>query len=523
MLFKKFNFNPKINETLKEIGFETPTEIQNLAIPLLMESKDIIASAETGSGKTAAFLLPIIDSLLKKERGKTRVLVLVPTRELAVQIVEHFGILAKRTSLKAAAVYGGVEMNPQIKAFKRNVDLIAATPGRLLDHFQYHYSKLPGLKYLVLDEADRMLDMGFLPDVKMIIRSIPKARQTMLFSATMPYEIVELSKQMLENPVALNIQKKSCPASNISHYIFPVKEELKKNLLLKLLEKKEAKSVLALTRTRQRANRLFYFLSQNGVTCERIHGNRSQIQRMDALRGFKNGKYKVLVATDIASRGIDISALSIVINYDVPAATEDYIHRSGRTARAEQKGEAYTLVSPNEEYKMKLIEKHIGKRFLRQNVDGFNYSQSLDKEFYEKDKDQFNKRKEKRDKRINSHFHKRGSYRNVDTNFKKNSKEDGDGFAHRNFNFGETIKNENCNFFKRDKFPKNDRPYKRDHSTKNNSRQLKKNHHSQKQYTSKNNSSQKEKDSFIKRENKIGSPYEKQLRNGSYSRPFEKS
>lgn len=425
MLFNEFNFSHEIKETLKEIGFETPTEIQNLAIPPLMESKDILASAETGSGKTAAFLIPIIEALLRKESGKTRALVLVPTRELAVQIVENFLILTKRTHLKAAAVYGGVGMTPQINAFKRNVDLIAATPGRLLDHFQHSYSKLNDLEYLVLDEADRMLDMGFLPDVKKIIKHLPSKRQTMLFSATMPGAIVELSKEMLNEPVKLNIKGKSKPASGISHYIFPVKEGLKKHLLLKLLEKPQTKSVLTFTRTRHRANKLYDFLSNNSIPCERIHGNRSQLQRMEALRGFKSGKYRVLVATDIAARGIDIEGLSTVINFDVPAATEDYIHRSGRTARAKLKGDAFTLVSPCEEYRMRMIEKHIGKKFSRQLVEGFDYSRHCEEklEFNDQGSQRLNRKKDKINQSPESRFAGRKSFdERHNRNHQKNEK-----------------------------------------------------------------------------------------------------
>ncbi len=378
MAFSQFHLNPKLNEALKDLGFTTPTPIQKMAIPPLMEGKDILAAAATGSGKTAAFLLPIMNDLLGKPRGKTRVLVLAPTRELAAQIVEHFDMLGKHTNLKAAAVYGGVGMNPQVAAFNKKVDLIAACPGRLLDHFQYPYSKLDDLEYLVLDEADRMLDMGFLPDVKKVLKHLPKERRTLLFSATMPEPIVKLSKEILKDPVALNIERKSEPAAGIRHSVFPVPEELKKHLLLKLLKRPEAKSVLAFTRTKHRANRLADFLTKNGVPCERIHGNRSQMQRTDALKGFKEGKFQVLVATDIAARGIDVEALGLVVNFDVPAVPEDYIHRSGRTARAELTGDAYTLVSPQEEGNMRAIERELGKTFPRQKVGGFDYAHKAD-------------------------------------------------------------------------------------------------------------------------------------------------
>jgi ATP-dependent RNA helicase RhlE len=374
MPFTQFNLNPKLLQAVGDLDFTTPTPIQKLAIPPLMEGRDVMGTAATGSGKTAAFLLPILHSLMQKPRGKTRTLVLAPTRELAAQIVEHCDALAAHTSIKAAAVYGGVGMEPQVRAFERGVDLIVACPGRLLDHFQYPYARLESLEYLVLDEADRMLDMGFLPDVRRILRALPVKRQTMLFSATMPQPIVQLANEMLKAPVALNIERKAAPAAGIRHAVFPVPEELKKHLLLRLLKRPEAGSVLAFTRTKHRANRLADFLAKNGVACERIHGNRTQMQRTDALKGFKSGRHQVLVATDIAARGIDVEALGIVVNFDVPHVPNDYIHRSGRTARAELTGDAYTLVSPAEESDLRAIERHIGKSFPRQKVEGFDYS-----------------------------------------------------------------------------------------------------------------------------------------------------
>ncbi len=374
MPFTPFNLNPKLLQALGDLGFTAPTPIQKLAIPPLMEGRDALGAAATGSGKTAAFLLPILHAIMDKPRGRTRALVLAPTRELAAQIVEHFNELAAHTPLKAAAVYGGVGMEPQVRAFERGVDLIAACPGRLLDHFQYPYARLEHLEYLVLDEADRMLDMGFLPDVRRILRALPARKQTMLFSATMPPPIVQLSKEMLKDPVALNIERKSAPAAGIRHAAFPVPEELKKYLLLQLLTRPESTSVLAFTRTKHRANRLADFLGKSGVSCERIHGNRSQLQRTEALKGFKGGRYQVLVATDIAARGIDVEALGLVVNFDVPNIPEDYIHRAGRTARADLTGDAYTLVSPGEEGDLRAIERHIGKPFPRRNLEGFNYS-----------------------------------------------------------------------------------------------------------------------------------------------------
>src|SRR4051794_25182242 len=329
----------------------------------------------TGSGKTAAFLLPILQRLLDKPRGTTRALVLAPTRELAAQIVEHMEALARFTGLKGAAVFGGVAMGPQEKAFRKGVDVLVATPGRLLDHFQNDYAKLDGLEILVLDEADRMLDMGFLPDVRRVLKHLPRPGQTLFFSATLPPPIVELAGEMLRDPARLNIERKSAPATGITQEIYPVREELKAFLLLELLKRGEIKNVLVFTRTKHRANRLAEFLERHKVSCDRIHGNRSQAQRTDALTRFKAGGLQVLVATDIAARGIDVEALSHVINFDVPNVPEDYIHRVGRTARAELTGDAITFVAPDEENDLRAIERAIGKRLPRVTVPDFDYKQ----------------------------------------------------------------------------------------------------------------------------------------------------
>ncbi len=379
--FSSFGLNPSLLKALDEIGFETPTPIQGLAIPPLMEGRDVLASAATGSGKTAAFLLPILHRLAGKPRGTTRALVLAPTRELAQQIADHLKALACHTKIKGAAVYGGVGMQPQVRAFQKGVDVIIATPGRLLDHFQHSYARLDGLEYLVLDEADRMLDMGFMPDVRRILKQIPTERQTLLFSATLPLPIVDLASEMLKNPVPLNIERKAAPAEGITHTAFPVPQELKSHLLLELLKRPEASSVLAFTRTKHRANRLADFLEKKGISCGRIHGSRSQAQRTEALAGFKNGKFRVLVATDIAARGIDVEALGLVVNFDVPNLSEDYIHRVGRTARAEATGDAYTLVAPQEEADFRRIESHLNRHIPRSKIDGFDYKKRPDERF----------------------------------------------------------------------------------------------------------------------------------------------
>ena len=372
--FASFGLHPDLMRGVADLGFRTATPIQRDAIPPGLEGRDVLACAMTGSGKTAAFLLPILNQLIGKRRRTTRALVLTPTRELAAQIAEHLELLATHTPLTGAPVYGGVGMGPQEHAFRVGVDVIVATPGRLLDHFQYPYAKLSGLEILVLDEADRMLDMGFLPDIRRVLEHLPKAKQTLFFSATLPSPIVELSREMLKNPVAINIDRQSAPATGITQSVYPVRRDLKSPLLLEMTRRGSIKSALVFTRTKHRANRLAEYLQKHGVKCERIHGNRSQSQRTEALEGFKKGRFQVLVATDIAARGIDVEALSHVVNFDVPEMAESYIHRVGRTARASATGDAITFVSPDEEADLRVIERTLGKRIPRVTLEGFDYN-----------------------------------------------------------------------------------------------------------------------------------------------------
>jgi ATP-dependent RNA helicase RhlE len=374
MAFSQFHLHPDLLKGVKSLGFTRPTPIQADSIPPAMEGRDVLACAMTGSGKTAAFVLPILHRLMGKPRGTTRALILTPTRELAAQIDEHIGQLATHSPLSSAAVFGGVGMGPQEHAFRSGVDVIVATPGRLLDHFRFGYAKLTGLEVLVLDEADRMLDMGFLPDIRRVLAHLPKKRQTLFFSATIPPPIAELSRLMLVSPATVNMERQAAPAVGITQAVYPVPQDLKAGLLVNLLKRGDIKSALAFTRTKHRANRLADQLTRNGVPCERIHGNRSQAQRTLALQGFKDGKFRVLVATDIAARGIDVEALSHVINVDVPKVPDDYIHRVGRTARAELTGDAFTFVAPDEEGDLRAIERAIGKRLPRVTVPGFDYA-----------------------------------------------------------------------------------------------------------------------------------------------------
>jgi len=374
MSFDRFQIDRRILDAVRDLQFTQPTKIQEQAIPPAMEGRDVLACAMTGSGKTAAFGLPILQRLLERPRGKTRALILSPTRELAAQIQEHLVALAAQTPLKIAAIFGGVGMVPQEQAFRRGVDVIVATPGRLLDHLQYPYASLGDVEVLVLDEADRMLDMGFLPDIKRILKRVPEKRQTLFFSATMPQPIVTLSEQMLDRPVRVDLERRAAPATGITQAIYPVPEELKAALFVELLNRGEVGSAIVFCRTKHRANRLADVLTRHGIGNARIHGNRSQSARTDALAGFKGGRYRVLVATDIVARGIDVEALEHVVNFDVPNRPEDYIHRVGRTARADATGDAYTLVSPAEEKDLKEIERAIQQRLRRVTVEGFDYT-----------------------------------------------------------------------------------------------------------------------------------------------------
>ncbi|HZI64027.1 MAG TPA: DEAD/DEAH box helicase [Thermoanaerobaculia bacterium] len=383
MSFDDFGLDPQLRRAVADLGFAQPTPIQRDAIPPGLARRDVLACAMTGSGKTAAFLLPILHQLLERQRGVTRALVLSPTRELAAQTAEHLRELARHTPLRGAAVYGGVAMEPQVQAFRRGVDVLVATPGRLLDHFQQSYARLEGIEYLVLDEADRMLDMGFLPDVRRVLRHLDagsagakggaKRRQTFFFSATLPPPIVQLARELLVSPAAINIERPAAPAHGITQAVYPVREELKRYLLLELLRRDAIRSALVFTRTKHRANRLADFLDKHGVDCERLHGNRSQRQRTEALAAFKTGASRVLVATDIAARGIDIEALSHVINFDVPHQPDDYIHRVGRTARMAATGDAFTFVSEAEREGLRAIERAVGRRLPVVELAGFDY------------------------------------------------------------------------------------------------------------------------------------------------------
>ncbi len=375
MPFSSFGLDALLLRGVRELGFTRPTPIQEQAIPPAMAGRDLLACAATGSGKTAAFGLPILNRLMGKPRRTTRALVLTPTRELCAQIDAHLQELAVHTPVTSAAVFGGVGMGPQEHAFRSGVDVIVATPGRLLDHFRHPYAALRGLEALVLDEADRMLDMGFLPDIKRVLRHLPARRQTFFFSATLPAPIVALAREMLHDPATINLDRQALPPVGITQAAYPVDAKLKPALLLALLRRGDVTNALVFTRTKHRANRLYDWLTRHGVRAARIHGNRNQSQRTQALEGFRAGRHDVLVATDIAARGIDVVALGHVVNFDVPAASEDYIHRVGRTGRAEAAGEAFTFVAPEDEAALRAIERTLGRPLPRVLLPDFDYGQ----------------------------------------------------------------------------------------------------------------------------------------------------
>jgi ATP-dependent RNA helicase RhlE len=369
--FEAFNFHPSVAAGVLAAGYEIPTPIQAMAIPKVKEGHDIMGLAQTGTGKTAAFALPILNRLLNGKKGEVRALIIAPTRELAEQIHQSFEALGKKTNIKSVTVYGGVGINPQIQKL-RSADIVVACPGRLIDHIERNTINLSKVEVLVLDEADQMFDMGFLPNIRRILKHLPKTRQTLLFSATMPQEIKQLASDILKNPSTVQAGV-TAPAETVSHAIYPVAQHLKTDLLLELLETSDPRSVLVFTRTKHRAKSLEKKLVAAGYRSASIQGNLSQARRQAALEGFKSGEFQILVATDIAARGIDVSRISHVINYDIPSTPEAYIHRIGRTGRAECSGEAFTLATREDKDMVKAINRIIGTEVEQRTISTFNY------------------------------------------------------------------------------------------------------------------------------------------------------
>ncbi|HOG08789.1 MAG TPA: DEAD/DEAH box helicase [Syntrophales bacterium] len=375
MSFSSFKFHPLIAAGIKALGYATPTPIQVQAIPPVLAGRDVMGLAQTGTGKTAAFVLPILERLLPGPRGKVRSLIIAPTRELAEQIHAAIEEMGRNTPLKSCTVYGGVSANRQIQKLRAGVDIVVACPGRLLDHMNQKTVNLAGVEVLVLDEADRMFDMGFLPDIRRIIKQLPTNRQTLMFSATMADDIRKLTREALQNPVTVQVDH-TAPLNSVSHALYPVAQHLKTGLLMALLKKTDTESILIFTRTKHRAKRIGQQLEKAGYRAASLQGNLSQNKRQDALNGFRDGSYQILVATDIAARGIDVSSISHVINYDIPDTTDAYTHRIGRTGRAAKTGDAFTFVSHEDEPLIRSIEHVLGEKIERRLLQDFDYKKS---------------------------------------------------------------------------------------------------------------------------------------------------
>jgi ATP-dependent RNA helicase RhlE len=373
--FETFNFHPSVASGVAAAGFETPTPIQTRAIPQVSNGRDIMGLAQTGTGKTAAFVLPILNRLLGRKHRCIRALVVAPTRELAEQIHKDFEILGQKTHLRSVTVYGGVGIHPQIQKLK-HADIVVACPGRLLDHIGRHSIDLSHLEILVLDEADQMFDMGFIPDIRRIIKHLPMKHQTLLFSATMPPDIRRLASEILQDPATVQVGI-TAPADTVNHSLYPVAQHLKTALLIKLLGNTNTKSVLVFTRTKHRAKNLGKKLAAAGYRSASLQGNLSQARRQAAMDGFRDGKFQILVATDIAARGIDVTRISHVINYDIPSTPEAYIHRIGRTGRATRTGEAFTLVTGDDKRMVRAINRIIGSKIEERILSTFNYGSSV--------------------------------------------------------------------------------------------------------------------------------------------------
>jgi ATP-dependent RNA helicase RhlE len=370
--FEQFSFDPRIRAGIKAAGYTSPTPIQQQAIPAVLQGHDVLGVAQTGTGKTAAFVLPILQHLTRGPLGRVRALIIAPTRELAEQIHEVTVDLGQRTRARSTTVYGGVSKSGQVKALRRGAEIVVACPGRLLDLASDRSIDLSHVEVLVLDEADRMCDMGFLPDIRRILKLVPAQRQTLFFAATMPEEIRELADSILKKPVSVQVGV-IAPAKTVSHALYPVSQGLKKQLLLATLEQTSTGRVLIFTRTKYRARNLARDLEKSRYRVSALQGNMSQNQRQRAIDGFRDGRYDILVATDVASRGIDVSEISHVINFDMPDTVDAYTHRIGRTGRAQQTGEAFTFMAQGDEALVRQIEKVLGQRIERRQLPGFNY------------------------------------------------------------------------------------------------------------------------------------------------------
>jgi ATP-dependent RNA helicase RhlE len=374
--FSQFKLHPQIAAGIKELGYHTPTPIQQQAIPPVLQGKDVMGLAQTGTGKTAVFALPILERLLTGARGRVRALIIAPTRELAEQIHDSIDALGRLTKLRSVTIYGGVNMNSQIQRLRAGAEIVVACPGRLLDHLNHGTVNLSNVEILVLDEADRMFDMGFLPDIRRILKHVPARRQTLMFSATMPPDIRKLAHEVLHTPVTIQVGH-TAPANTVSHALYPVPQHLKTALLFEVLRHTNTESVLVFTRTKHRAKRVGQQLEKAGYKAASLQGNLSQNKRQAALDGFRDGSYQILVATDIAARGIDVSSISHVINYDMPDTADAYTHRIGRTGRAAKTGDAFTFITREDEDMVRSIERVLGEKIERRTLKGFDYSKAM--------------------------------------------------------------------------------------------------------------------------------------------------
>jgi ATP-dependent RNA helicase RhlE len=379
MPFRSLGLGPKILQSVHSAGYQTPTPIQAAAIPHILAGDDIIGIAQTGTGKTAAFVLPLLEQLARTPaigRRVPRILVLAPTRELAAQIDEAIGVLSRHDRILRVAIFGGVSERPQIDALRRGVDVIIATPGRLIDLMGRH-ADLRTIRYAVFDEADRMLDMGFLPQIRRIAAALPRQRQTLLFSASFSKEIEQISKEFLHNPKVVQIGRRAEPVETVAQFLYPVPKSRKVDLLVRILADRSLTSVLVFSRTKHGADKIARKLTQSGIETATLHSNRSQNQRTAALHAFRNGRVRVLVATDIAARGIDVDGISHVINFDFPPQPEDYVHRIGRTGRMEATGDAISFVTPDDEQLVKALERMTRQTIERKKIQGFDYSEKI--------------------------------------------------------------------------------------------------------------------------------------------------
>lgn len=373
MNFNTFNLHPNVLAGVKALGYTTPTPIQSEAIPPVLQGRDVIGLAQTGTGKTAAFVLPLLHRLINCPRGRVNALIISPTRELAEQTCQTINELGFKTGLRSVAVYGGVSMDRQVRAIIKGAEIIVACPGRLLDHLGKGTVNLSRVVILVIDEADRMFDMGFLPDIRRVLRYMPNPRQTLLFSATMPDDIRELTREVLKNPLTVRVGE-SVPATTVSHALYPVEQHCKPALLLELLKRTKMGSVLIFTRTKHRAVSVMEKLKKAGYSVASLQGNLGQSRRQEALDGFRNGEYKILVATDIAARGLDVLSISHVINYDMPDSTDAYTHRIGRTGRINHTGEAFTFVTGEDTPLILALERIFKSPIERRIMSGFDYA-----------------------------------------------------------------------------------------------------------------------------------------------------